>query len=295
MKKNRYKSYFATMLIWCGITFPTMAQEAPKFTVAEAPEWSALFKRKDGWFGADGIFVLPVNGVDKDKNKAKTMMLVFSDTMIGKIKGTSLQPGFKMIHNSVAILKGEAAQDKNISFYWKSDRKGSPQPLFKPKTKNSGPGEYFWLGDGFVNNDMDKATYIFAYRIKDTGGAVFGFAEKGNVLIKIPAGSKPPFLDQKQMDTPFYIAGNTDSETGSFGGGIFVNTANAGAQSPDGFVYVYGVKGSEKNVIVARVEPGKFEQFKEWKFWDGGTWNSDIRKVAGIADHASNASSGDGA
>jgi hypothetical protein len=32
-----------------------------KYTVAEAPEWTALLNRSSGWFGGDGIFTIPLN------------------------------------------------------------------------------------------------------------------------------------------------------------------------------------------------------------------------------------------
>ena len=55
------------------------------FTVEEAPEWTNLFNRTSGWFGADGIFAIPKNGVDKLSDSAETVLL-FSDTMIGEIE-----------------------------------------------------------------------------------------------------------------------------------------------------------------------------------------------------------------
>ena len=30
------------------------------YTVKSAPEWTQLFYRKDGWFGGDGIFSIPL-------------------------------------------------------------------------------------------------------------------------------------------------------------------------------------------------------------------------------------------
>jgi len=264
------------------------AVDTLKFSVSEAPEWSALFKRSSGWFGGDGIFAIPLNGVDKPVNAPVKTMIVFSDTMLGEITDGTLQPGFKMIHNSVAYLNNREPLEKNISFHWKKTKTGKPLSIFKPKTKNTKPGDYFWLGDAFVNKDLNNATYIFAYRIKNISEAVFGFAEVGNVLIKVPAGSKPPFTNQQQMDTPFFIPAKDGKDEVTFGGSIFVNTANAGAKKPDGYVYVYGVKGKDKQVVVARVQPKLFEQFGAWRFWDGSQWNKDINKVAGIADQASN-------
>lgn len=269
-------------------TLAEQKQDTLKYTVSEAPEWSSLFKRSKGWFGADGIFAIPLNGIDDAQKTATKTMLIFSDTMLGEINDNKLEPGYKMIHNSVAMISDRKPTEDNISFSWKKNKKGHPMSVFIPKTPNSKPGEYYWLGDGFVNKDMDNATYIFAYRVKNTSAAAMGFAEVGNTLIKIPAGSKPPFADQKQMETPFFLPGKTEVETGTFGAGIYVNTANAGAQNPDGYIYVYGIQGQAKQVLVARVRPQQFEKFSEWVFWDGSQWNKDITKVSAVTDRASN-------
>ena len=260
-----------------------------KFTVQAADDWSALFLRKSGWFGADGIFAIPMDGVDSaGAATSQETVLLFSDTMIGEVLNDStVKPGFTMIHNSVAVLKGGEPKKENIEFFWDSKTDGTPLSLFVPSTPASKPGEYYWLGDGFVNPAKDYATYIFGYRVHDVNSGSFGFAEVGNTLIKIPKGSKPPFKDQVQMDTPFFLPNDTDTY-GSFGACIFANTKEAGAPNPDGFVYVYGVRGKAKNVMVARVLPAQFENFSAWTFWDGSLWNSNINSVGNITDRVSN-------
>ncbi|MFD1754087.1 DUF4185 domain-containing protein [Rufibacter sediminis] len=260
-----------------------------QFTVEEAPQWTALFKRNSGWFGADGIFAIPKNGVDTaGAGRSTETMLLFSDTMIGDIKDGKLSPGYKMIHNSVAIMKGNTPSPENITFYWDKAANGSHTAIFEPRTPAAKPGEYYWLGDGFVNTAKNNDTYLFGYRVRDTGAQVFGFQEVGNALIVIPAGSKPPFKNQRQLDTPFFLPGSGPDDYGSLGAGIFVNTREAGAPNPDGYVYVYGMRGKAKNVMVARVVPGEIEDFSKWRYWDGTTWNEDINKLANITDRASN-------
>jgi hypothetical protein len=259
-----------------------------KFSVEEATDWSGLFFRKSGWIGGDGIFAIPLNGVDTaGAGKDQETMLLFSDTILGDIINDSIKPGFKMVHNSVAFIKGIEAIKNNIEFYYNKKTNGDPESMFIPNTANSKPGDYYWLGDGFVNPAKADATYIFGYRVRDTTAANFGFAEVGNTLIKIPKGSRPPFTDQQQMDTPFYLAGAGDTN-GSFGACIFANTKKAFAANADGYVYVYGLRGKAKNVMVARVKPEEFEDFTAWSFWDGKTWNTNINAVANIADRASN-------
>src|SRR5437868_837586 len=102
-----------------------------KFTVEEAPEWNAIFKRQHGWFGADGIFAIPFSGVDTTSGDNDSTLLVFSDTMLGDIVNGKLQPGFKMIHNSVAYMKGTTPGEQSIRFVWDST-KGNAESVFIP-------------------------------------------------------------------------------------------------------------------------------------------------------------------
>lgn len=256
-----------------------------KYTVEPAPEWTNIFKRTSGWFGGDGIFVIPQSGAD---TTGDSLTILFSDTMIGEIVGDSLKPGFVMTHNSVATISGREPKEDNIKFHWDKKTNGAPESIFIPATPASQPGDYYWLGDGFVNPAINHNTYIFGYRVKDvkvTSG--FTFEQVGNTVIILPKGSKPPYKDQRQMDVPFF-KGGSDSSSVSFGSGVFVNTAAAGALNPDGYVYVYGVGGNKKNLVVARVLPADFEAIAKWQFWDGKNWVNEMKKLTDITNHVSN-------
>lgn len=254
------------------------------FTVHEAPEWTSLFKRSSGWFGADGIFAIPLDGRENVQAtfQGKTM-LIFSDTMIGQIKNGRLDSGFHMVNNTVAYLTGNEAQPDRIHFEWAKDVNNKPISLFKPKTNRSEESDYYWLGDGFVNTERANTTYIFAYRMRNFDPKDdWSFRKMGTTLIALPKGSEPPFKDCRQIETPL------DYSEGGFGAGIFVNTKEAGVPEPDGYIYVYGVKGKEKNLVVARVLPKNFENFEKWRFWDGKGWNIDKNQVVPIAGNVSN-------
>lgn len=257
------------------------------FTVEEAPEWTALFKRTSGWFGADGIFALPVNGVDS-AGAADSTLLIFSDTMIGDIVDGKLQPGPVMINNTVAYLKGYQPEATKIRFYWDSTAERKPLAIFVPNTPSAQKNDYYWLGDGFVNREKNNATYIFAYRMRNVSEKEWDFAEMGSTLIVIPAGSKPPFREQRQIETPLFFNGPGADDKGTFGAGILVNTESAGVPNADGYVYVYGVKGKAKRMVVARVLPQDIEHFSKWRFWDGRKWNADMRRSAYVANNVSN-------
>lgn len=265
-----------------------LSLDSINFTTTEATDWSNLFKRTSGWFGGDGIFAVTRDGRENPGAAAGSETIIwFSDTMLGEIEKDSLMPGYEMIHNSVAILKGTEPKPERISFSWKKE--GSKNvSLFKPTTPATAAGEYYWLGDGFVNQAKNNDLYIFGYRIKDIPKVeMFGFKEMGNTLIVLPAGSQPPFANQRQLDIPFFLGKDVDS-TGSFGAGIFVNTKEAGATDPDGYVYIYGVRGKTKALMVARVQPASIEDFSQWKFWDGKDWTNDVSKIATVTDKLSN-------
>jgi len=259
------------------------------FTVQQAPEWSALFKRNRGWFGGDGIFAASINGNEQPGAAEKDSSFIwFSDTMLGYIINDSLQPGFSMINNSIAVIGGAKPDSNAIRFYWNNTTPGKDAALFTPKTSATENGEYYWLADGFVNNEMNKDLYIFGFRIKNIPGkAVFGFKQTGTTLIHIPAGEKPPFTQQQQIDVPFFQGMDSDS-AGSFGAGILVNTKSAGAPNADGYLYIYGVRGKQKEVIAARVKPAAIELFDQWTFWNGKDWSGDLNSIQPVTDSASN-------
>lgn len=272
------------------ITKPNPDIDHFNFTVAEAPEWTALFNRSTGWFGGDGIFAIPLSQGNKNGNSGDTSdstMFIFSDTMVGDIVDGVLQPGVKMIHNSVAYLSGNKPIKDNIRFYYDQDKNGNPETIFVPRTPNTQKGDYYWLGDGFANNSNGNI-YIFAYRMRNMNTDDWSFKEVGNTIIAINPNSRPPFTDQRQVETPFSIKDKDGNESGSLGAGIFVNTKEAGALLPDGYVYVYGVRGKEKNLVVSRVLPENFEVFSKWEYWNGSSWSKNINDLADVANDVSN-------
>jgi hypothetical protein len=258
------------------------------YRVEKAPKWTGLFKRNSGWIGGDGIFSIPFVGAHNDNSR---VMFLFSDTMIGKINDNHLQNEFKLIHNSIAYLTGSKPDQDSLHFTWKEKGTGSPASMFVPKTNAAQKGDYYWLGDGFVDQSLNNL-YIFAYRVRNkakvNGNKDFPFEIIGNSIIAIPAGGKPPFKNQRQLETPFYKSDTSGGAFRSFGAGILVNIKNAGAPNPDGYVYIYGVQGTNKQLIAARVKPEDFEDLKKWQYWSGNNWDSQIDSIQPITNEVSN-------
>lgn len=259
-----------------------------EYSTEAAPEWTNLFYRKSGWFAADGVFSIPLTGVDKPGNEEnERTLLIFSDTYIGEVEDNKPLPGNKMVNNTIAYIDGIEPDPENITFHYKQGPDGEPQTFFVPDNENSKQGQYYWLGDGFINKEMEGQLHLFAYHVAKTGPNVFDFDVSNVSLLAVPAPSSPPFEGYQQLTTPFHIE-HKNLGTGDLGAGVLVNTEWAGAPNPDGYVYVYGVLGDEKSLVAARTKPAEFEDFEKWRFWNGKDWSPEINEVAEITNSVSN-------
>jgi hypothetical protein len=279
------------VLLFSACTEKNNKLKAPQtvtFSVSPAEEWTALFKRSQGWFGGDGIFAIPFSGVDTNQSHTDSILFLFSDTMVGDITDGKLKPGYVMINNSCMVLKGRQPKVEDARFLVNRNSDKNPAPLFIPKTQQTQKGDYYWLGDGFVNVDADSSLYIFAYRIRDThDSSAFPFREVGNALISIPKGATYPFANYRQAEIPFTSTG--DSVPTSFGVGVCENTASSENENADGYIYVYGIRGKNKEMVAARIKPSDVEDFSAWEFYKGGdSWSNVSADAVAVADSVSN-------
>jgi len=257
------------------------------FRVEPAKDWDEMLKRTSGWFAADGIFTIPLDGVDTDCENDKKILFLFSDTFVGEVVDGVPRPGFKMVNNSVAYLNGCHPDPSNITFHVHKDAQGQPATFFVPDNPNASEGQYYWLGDGFVNQAKGGTLYIFAYHVEMTGPNVFDFREPNVSLLAIDDPSQPPFSSTRQIVTPLHLNHPAFGE-GNMGAGIYVNTDWANAPNPDGYVYIYGCIGDDKSLVVARVLAESIEDFNEYTFWNGEGWGSDINEMAALTNAVSN-------
>jgi hypothetical protein len=255
------------------------------YKIEAADDWSSLFLRSSGWFGGDGIFAIPLNGSDYDSKD--DILFVFSDTMFGEVKDGVLQPGWQIPNNSVMVLHGNEPKPDNAEFFVKTTPDKKAQSVFIPNSPKAQAGDYFWIGDGLTDNGSDKI-YLFAYRIRNTNdGSMFPFKEVGGTMLVLPKGAKIPFDNYNQLDLPFPTH-EEDSMATSFGGAVLNNIEAAGVPDPDGYLYIYGVRGKAKELIVTRVKPGSIEDFKSWEFKTSGGWSNDLKSAQGFMDSVSN-------
>ncbi len=256
-----------------------------RFTATPADDWNAVLTRTSGWLAADGVYSMNLSsGKETPAGSRDRILFIFSDSFLGEIKDGKLQPGCTMVNNTVALLEGKTPDPDKITFYWRKPG-NKTQSVFLPEKPKD--GSYFWLGDGFVNTDNFGELCLFAYEMRNTGKGAFGFEQIGTSILTVDKGEKMPFNRYRQTELPFSFKEKADKMTNPFGAGIFMNTEKAGAKNPDGYVYIYGVYGEKKQVLVARVLPKEFTQFSAWRFWNGSEWDSDVNHAAAVTDRAS--------
>ncbi len=257
-------------------------------TVERAPAWTALFDRTSGWTGADGIYSVPVSGVETPGTAGQTKtVFLFSDTVIGDVRPDgSRVPGATFVNNSVALLDGGAPNPNAIGFFWPGGRE-NPRAVVVPDTPDAEPGDWYWNADGVVIGNTLWAYYL---RTRSTGGGgVFGFEQAGVALVRTSlAGGRPGPV--AQLDAPLFRPASGSRGDLSFGGAIFPNLAEAGAPDPDGYLYVYGVRNDPfvKKLLVARVRPADIARFGAYCYWNGTAWVPDLDAAVPVTSRVSN-------
>lgn len=262
---------------------------AAGFRVEPAPEWDALFDRDSGWTGADGIYSIPLDGIDglAGAGTGTRTLFVFSDTAIGDVADDgSRLPGTQLVNNTLALLEGAEPDPARIRFLWKGMGTGTPGTLFVPDTPNAEPTDWYWLMDGVA---LDGWLHLFALRMRTGDGGVFNFAVDGVALLSTRLGSPDPYGSHVQAEAPLFRPETPTRGAFHLGQAILANTADAGAPDPDGYIYIYGEQaaGLVKNMIAARVAPDQFADFTAWRYWDGAGWSENIDAVAPVTNRIS--------
>jgi len=90
-----------------NIIYDSVAKSSTNISQSCIPE----FPLKDGWLGGDGDVSVPIN--------SKTTLFIFSDTWVGtKNQQSRMEPGMKMVSNSVAIETCLPNGEADVKYYW---------------------------------------------------------------------------------------------------------------------------------------------------------------------------------
>ena len=92
----------------------TLEAAGLRIQVREAPEWSALFKRRTGWTGSDGIYTVPLSGHEGAGRLAGRQVLVFGDTFIGDVDQSGARRHCRMVYNTLAMLENGHPREEEL-------------------------------------------------------------------------------------------------------------------------------------------------------------------------------------
>ncbi len=142
---------------------------------------------------------------------------------------------------------------------------------------------FFWLQDGIIIDDRFYSLPLVGVSdLSQPEG--FQFRIEGVSLISLPIKDNyPDFLSLAQRSTNLYC--RSEHRKFTFGAGILDN------RKSDGYIYVYGYdddssRGSKgKGMLVARTKD--FTNINEYEFYDGLSFQRDIKKSSPVLDHVS--------
>ncbi|MCS6864795.1 MAG: DUF4185 domain-containing protein [Gemmataceae bacterium] len=238
---------------------PTVGTAAPDEAL------NALFRRREGWIGADGAFSVPLSDTRS--------LWLFSDTWVGRIDGGRRKP-VAMVNNSVGVMDGVGAKAQ-LTFHIPKNANDKPAALFVPP---DGQG-WFWLFAGHFANDQ---LHIFLPRMEKTGrGGAFGFR---GVDLWLGTVSNPEAQPSRWKITytkvPCADLANPHRKI-AFGSAVLAT---------DEYTYVYGYEETPgklfptRRLLTARVPPGKLTDFTAWRFLANGTWTTTWKDATPQAD-----------
>ncbi len=224
-----------------------------------AGELDVVFQRESGWTGADGDFSVPLS--------RDTTLWLFGDTWVGEIKD-GRRTNTTLVNNSVALQRiGEQPK-----FFYGSKTNGHPAAFVTPADQRG----YFWPFHGLRTGD---GLHLFLEQVENVpgpaGGAFnFRMAATWHALVSNP-DDPPPAWRIAQVKLPF----------GEFGPDGDIMWGSWLMRNGD-FVYIYGldsrkVGGKKQSALVAaRVAEQHLGEFKEWRFYANGSWQSDPQKLS---------------
>ncbi len=146
---------------------------------------------------------------------------------------------------------------------------------------------WFWLQDGVVIEDnLFFLPLLVGQDLSQPEGLQFKVLDVSMIKVSI-INNELDFNSSFQKPTP--LAMTFGKSNWLFGAAIMANTKQAGAENPDGYVYVYGYEtvGTNRLLKVARTKPETFEYFDTWEYYSDGKWVSELTLASTILDFIS--------
>jgi fibronectin type 3 domain-containing protein len=209
---------------------------------AVATMFNAYGDAGDHWTGADSTVSVPL----PDGRVA----WLFSDTFLGTVNTDGSRPrNTPMVNNTLVVQDGAELV---------STRTGGTATFPEALVKPSQTGEYYWVGDGTVENGTLKVIYN---RYRHTGSGSLDFALSGTALATF---ALPALTVSSVVDLPV-------GSTIGWGSAILEDGA---------YTYVYGTSSEHdlKFGHVARAPAGNLGG--AWEYWTGTAWSGTESQAA---------------
>ena len=261
-----------------------------------APEWDAIFARKEGWTGADGCYSVELGD-------GRTLWL-YSDTWVGTIARGKHAEGSRLVNNSIglqpAVINGKAPKRDSLEYHWgKPGKDGKPRAWIEPDLplKADDPQaagkSWYWLLDGCMISPPGGGKKLLVFlmhmgRKKEGGDGVFNFRMLGGALAVIsnPLDAPSQWKITQAVNPHSRRKGSDDISWAT----ALYSSGREGPGEP-GMLYIYGirdVKGLNKEVVLARTPAARADDFSTWRFFNGKSWSEKSSDAVKITDQAVN-------
>lgn len=245
--------------------------------------FTSLLSNYNGWSGADGILMVPSDGVEKQLSaqeaEDRKTIVIFSDTFYGKVNPVTRQrSAYTVLNNTSAEFNGNCPE--KLDFRIRATSDGKPDSLIP----NPDDGRYFyWLQDCLIHNNR-YISFTDNIVFDESGMEGFQFNLVGVDMVSIPIRDGSLDFDRvRTKETTLF----TESPRSYFGCAVLPNTYEAQMPFADGYVYIYGLKDNgllAKSLLVSRVIPDQIEDFSQYSFYNGTEFVAGIENAAVICE-----------
>ncbi len=217
-----------------------------------------FFQRSSGWIASDGALSVPLSD-------GRTLWLMGDSHIDDYDETTGTIPLLFQVRNS-ALLQPASDWDWTNTQTLVGSSTGTKKSLFKEAKNDS---VWLWPGNGI---QIEDTVFIYCSELTRFGSGSLGFRNTGKEM-----WAKMKFPEVEVVDYQYL----PDFRGVNFGVGFV-------AAEDKQHVYAFGQRlvpenaGSDVFVGRFRVEdPGA-----PWEYWDGDSWNTDIKKLSSVAQAA---------
>jgi hypothetical protein len=275
---------FLSLLLGCGLG-KNPATLPGEVSVAEDTSWEAVFQRKEGWTGADGI-----NTADLLDGR---ILWLFGDTWIGDIQQGRHAPEAELVNNTLAVHETPKAGNwvppgpKDIRFFWGRSGRDN-QAWIRPDS--AGGSSWYWpAGNGLVVKDGFDGLRLLFFMSKLSrrpgSNEMWNFSRSGNTLVMVAnPGEKVSDWRIRTISVPVSLWRGE-----KIGWGVALLSVPVSGEFTGNYVYIYGIDETDlgnKKLILVRSPAGRVDDTVAWQAYRGnGLWGTVESECHPIAEH----------